>query len=70
MNIEKKAHFLILKSSYELAIKSISSKIEERLQNTIDAYLVFNDNYPNSKYIKQAKKIEQQTRKTLNNLNN
>ena len=51
-------------------INSISSKIKERLQNTIDAYLVFNDNYPNSKYIKQAKKIEEQTRKTLINLNN
>ena len=66
----EEAHFLILKSSYELAINSIGTKIEERLQNTIDAYLVFNDNYPNSKFIKQAKKIEEQTRKSLNNLNN
>lgn len=66
----EETHFLILKSSYELAVNSISSKIEERLQNTIDAYLVFNDNYPNSKYIKQAKKIEEQTQKTLINLNN
>ena len=57
----EEAHFLILKSSYELAINSISTKIEERLQNTLDAYLVFNDNYPESKYIKQAQKIEEQT---------
>ena len=63
----EEAHFLILKSSFELAINSISSKIEERLQNTIDAYLVFNDNYPNGKYIKQTEKIEQQTRENLNN---
>ena len=53
---QRRSHFLILKSSFELALNSISSKIKERLQNTIDAYLVFNDNYPNSKYIKQAKK--------------
>lgn len=66
----EEAHFLILKSSYELAVNSISSKVEERLQNTLDAYLVFNDNYPESKFIRQAQKIEEQTKQSLNNLNN
>ena len=66
----EEAHFLILKSSYELAINSISSKFEERLQNTIDAYLVFKDNYPSSQHIKQATKINEQTIQKLNNLNN
>jgi len=66
----EEAHFLILKSSYELAINSISTKIEERLNNTLDAYLVFNDNYPESEFIKQAQKLEEQTKQTLNNLNN
>jgi len=61
-------HFLILKSSYELAIKSISTKVEERLNNTLDAFLVFNDNYPESKYIKQAEKINQQTTESINKL--
>ncbi|MBT6698781.1 MAG: outer membrane protein assembly factor BamD, partial [Flavobacteriales bacterium] len=60
--------FLILKSSYELAIKSISTKVEERLNNTLDAFLVFNDNYPESKYIKQAEKINQQTTESINKL--
>ena len=62
-------HFLVLKSSYELAIKSVSDKVEERLNNTIDAFLVFNDNYPESKYIKQAEKINQQSKELLNKLN-
>ncbi len=62
-------HFLILKSSYALAVKSISAKVEERLNNTIDAFLVFNDNYPESKYKKQAEKINQQTKESLNKLN-
>ena len=66
----EEAQFLILKSSYELAINSISSKFEERLRNTIDAYLVFKDNYPSSQYIKQATKINEQTIQKLNNLNN
>jgi len=63
-------HFLILKSSYELALNSISTKVEERLDNTLDAYMVFKDNYPNSSFIKQASRIEQQTKQTLNKLNN
>ena len=66
----EEAHFLILKSSYELAVNSISSKVEERLQNTLDAYLVFKDNYPESKFKRQAQKIEEQTKQSLNNLNN
>ena len=61
---------MILKSSYELALNSISTKVEERLDNTLDAYMVFKDNYPNSSFIKQASRIEQQTKQTLNKLNN
>ena len=59
-------YFLILKSSYELALNSISTKKEERFNNTIDDYLVFKDNFPKSKYLKQATKIEEQTKINLN----
>lgn len=65
----EEVHFLILKSSYDLAVNSISIKIEERLNNTLDAFLVFNDNYPESKYIKQAKRIQEQTKEILKTLN-
>jgi outer membrane protein assembly factor BamD len=57
-----------LKSSYELAVKSIFTKVEQRLNNTLEAFLVFNDNYPESKYIKQAEKINQQTTESINKL--
>lgn len=67
-DFREETHFLILESSYQLAINSISGKVKERLNNTLDAYLVFNDNYPESKYSKQAKKIQLETKELLNKL--
>lgn len=46
--------FLIVKSSYELAMNSIASKKEERLNATIENYHRFVDNFQDSKYIKKA----------------
>ena len=63
-------HFLILKSSYQLAINSISSMVEERLNNTLDAFLVFKDNYPKSDFSKEAEKIKLNTKQSLNKINN
>tara|TARA_Y100001968_G_scaffold195923_1_gene179737 strand:+ start:409 stop:1212 length:804 start_codon:yes stop_codon:yes gene_type:complete len=62
-------HFLILKSSYDLAINSISTKKEERLNKAVDAFLVFSDNYPDSKYIQEAKKIKELAVESLTKLN-
>ena len=47
-NNREEAHYLITKSSYLLAINSISSKVQKRLNETVQAYLHFKDNYPNS----------------------
>lgn len=46
--------FLVVKSSYLLAVNSIESKKEERLTNTIENYHKFVDKYKDSKYIKDA----------------
>ncbi len=47
--------FLIVKSSYLLAVNSIDSKREERFNATIESYHKFVDSYGrDSKYIKQA----------------
>ena len=59
-------YLLILKSSYELAINSISTKTEERLNDALDAFLVFNENYPESQYMKEAASIQKQTKNLLN----
>lgn len=46
--------FLIVKSSYLLAINSIDSKKEERLNETIEHYHKFVDSFQDSEFIKKA----------------
>lgn len=49
--------FLILKSKYEQARKSVQSKRTQRYIDTVDEYFNFKSEYPNGKYIKEANKI-------------
>jgi outer membrane protein assembly factor BamD len=49
--------FLILKSSYELASRSIYEKMKERYENTVEAYLGFKEEFPDSKHLKEAERI-------------
>jgi len=58
--------YLIVKSSYVLAKKSIRSKQNERYQNTIDEYYVFADEFPNSKKIPETEKLYHKSREFLN----
>ncbi len=46
--------FLVVKSSYLLAINSIDSKKEERLNDTIEHYHKFVDDFRDSEYVKKA----------------
>ena len=64
----EEVHFLIVKSSYLLAINSISTKIRERLKETLEAYSHFEDNYPKSNYLKELETTYNKTNKTLNQL--
>jgi len=50
--------FLVLQSSYELANRSVYEKMKERYQNTVDAYLQFKEEYPESKHLREAERIE------------
>lgn len=58
--------YLVVKSSFTLAEKSIRKKQNERYQKTIDEYYVFADEYPKSDKIKDAEKIYNKSRKFLN----
>ena len=49
--------YLIMKSNFELANKSIKSLQKERYQETINQYYAFADEFPKSKKIKEAQKI-------------
>ena len=61
----EEAQFLILKSSYLLAINSISTKKEIRFKGTLEAYHFFNDNYPESDYRKEAQQTYKKALKSL-----
>lgn len=59
--------FLILKSAYLLADNSVPEKQKERFQSTVDEYYTFAGEYPNSEYMKDAKKMYEASMKFLGN---
>ncbi|HNW50330.1 MAG TPA: outer membrane protein assembly factor BamD [Prolixibacteraceae bacterium] len=68
--------FLLFKSKYLLGVNSIEEKKRERLNDAMDEYFTFVDEFPDSKYTKEVKRdyaqikvllgIEQQTSTTIN----
>jgi outer membrane protein assembly factor BamD len=64
----EEVHYLIVKSSFLLAINSISTKIEERLKETLDVYEQFKDNYNTSKYLKELEDTYTKTIQSLEEL--
>ncbi len=48
--------YMLLKSKYLLAVKSISDKSETRYSNALDEYFSFVDEFPESKYRKEVDK--------------
>jgi outer membrane protein assembly factor BamD len=59
--------FMLVKSSYMLAEKSISAKKKERFQDSIDEYYTFAAEFPESKFIKDAVKYYKLASKNLGN---
>ncbi|HIG32217.1 MAG TPA: outer membrane protein assembly factor BamD [Flavobacteriales bacterium] len=64
----EEVHFLIVQSSYLLAINSISTKVVDRLKATLDAYEQFKDNYATSGYLKELEYTYKKTNQTLTEL--
>ncbi len=62
---KEEINFMVLKSRFELAQKSIESKKEERFKNTVESYYTFVDQYPESQYIKDAERIYDMSNKNL-----
>ncbi len=58
--------YMLLKSKYLLAINSVEDKKEERLSSALDEYFTFVDEFPESKYKKEADKFYETTAKLLN----
>jgi len=61
--------FLILESNYLLAARSVESKKEERLRETIKSYHNFVDSFANSKKLKQAEGIYDNVLRELERIN-
>lgn len=64
----EEVHFLIVQSSYLLAINSISTKVVDRLKATLDAYEQFKDNYATSGYLKELEYTYKKTNQNLTEL--
>jgi len=50
-------YIMILRARYHLATKSVAEKLDERYQETIDEYYGFKNEFPESKYMKEADRI-------------
>ncbi|MBN1951797.1 MAG: outer membrane protein assembly factor BamD [Bacteroidales bacterium] len=59
--------FMLLKSSFMLADNSIASKQKDRFQDAIDDYYSFAAEFPESSFIKEAKKYYRLSAKFLGN---
>ena len=58
--------YMLLKSKYLLAMNSVQEKQEQRLSSALDEYFSFVDEYPDSKYKKEADRFYETTAKMLN----
>lgn len=50
-------YMMILRCRYQLAQKSVEAKADERFRQTIDEYYGFKNEFPDSKYMKEADQI-------------
>lgn len=56
-----------LRSRYELAQESVEERIQERYRETLDEYYSFRNEFPDSKYMKEADKIQAHALKMIQN---
>lgn len=64
-NLREDLSILILRAKYELAFYSVDERKPERYRETIDEYYAFKNEFPESKYIKEADRIFQKAQNVL-----
>jgi outer membrane protein assembly factor BamD len=64
----EEAHYMLVRSAYNLAEMSIRSKKKNRYLDAIEWYEEFIDKYPNSVYKKEAENIYAKAKKGLGKL--
>lgn len=55
--LREELYIMILRARYQLANRSVEEKLDERYRQTIDEYYGFKNEFPDSKYIKEADNI-------------
>ena len=56
---------LILRAKYEMAVNSIEERQDERYRDTIDEYYAFKNEFPESKFLKDAERIFNESSKKV-----
>lgn len=56
-NLREELYIMILRARYQLANNSVDEKLDERYRETIDEYYGFKNEFPDSKYTKEADNI-------------
>ncbi|MFM7015863.1 MAG: outer membrane protein assembly factor BamD [Bacteroidota bacterium] len=64
------ALFTMLKAQFIYASKSVEAKKEERFKNTLDIYYKLVDNFPQSRYLRDAEKIFDDSKTEIKKLEN
>ena len=57
---------LVLRARYSMAKESVQEKMIDRYRDTVDEYYAFKNEFPESRYMKEAEKIYRDTQKALN----
>ena len=64
-NLREDLSILILRAKYELAVYSVEDKKLERYREAVDEYYAFMNEFPDSKYAKEANRIFNESQKIL-----
>ena len=64
-NMREDLSILILRAKYDMAVFSVEDKREERYREAVDEYYAFKNEFPESKYMKDADRIFKEAQKIL-----
>lgn len=60
-------YIYILRSKYQMAQESVEERLLERFRETLDEYYTFKNEFPESKYMKEADRIQEHALKVVKN---
>ena len=64
-DLREELSVLILRAKYEMALNSVEEKRLERFRDTVDEYYAFKNEFPDSKYTKEAARIFEASNKVI-----